>query len=351
MKRAIAAAAVALAIVAFAAVAQADPAEYGLKAVNASVSTSQAGGHPDFTTFIQLKTEREEGNELPSPTQSTIIALPPGLLANPNAVPTCTAEQLVTTDVTNPSNETGCPQASQLGTTEVAVKLSGTVLNVNEPVFNMQPRFGEPARLGFIAVNYPILVDTALRDGPGEDYGATARIEGISSRAPLFSAKTTIWGVPADQSHDAERITPYEAINGGVPLTPDGKRSSSLVPVPVMLNPTRCGVSQGVDFVATPYMLPDLHSELFAPMSPNSGCSLLDFEPDMSISPTTAQAETGSGLDVDLSFPTAGLEHPNLLVQAAQRKVEVTLPEGMSVNPSEAAGGLGVCSEGDFDRE
>jgi len=350
MTRLIALLTVALSI-AVAAQAQADPTEYGLKEVGAFASTTQAGGHPDFVTFLQLKTEHEAGTNLPSPTQRATIALPVGLLANPTAVEACSAEQLVTTDVEDPSSATGCPVASQVGVTEVVVKKEGTILNVTEPVFNMQPRFGEPARLGFIAVNYPIVVDTVLRDGPSEDYGATARVEGVSARAPLFSARTTIWGLPADESHDGQRITPYEAINGGVPLTSTGKRSSGLAPVPFTVNPTSCGVSQGVDFTATPYMLPDLHSELFAPMAANSGCGLLEFKPDFSIAPTTPQASSSSGLNVKLTFPTDGLEHDNLLAEAAQKRVEVTLPEGMSVNPSEAAGGLGVCSQEEFERE
>jgi hypothetical protein len=350
MRRCVTALAAVIAALALAAGAQADPTEYGIKEVSASVSTPQAGGHPDFTTFFKLKTEGEEGANLPSPTQDATIALPPGLLGNPTAVPPCSAEQLVTTDVEDPSNATGCPQASQVGITEVTVKKEGAVLTFNEPVFNMAPRFGEPARFGFIAVNYPVLVDTVLRDGPGGDYGVTATVEGISSRAPLFSAKTTIWGVPADERHDGERITAYEAIHGGTPETSTGKRESGLVPVPVMLNPTRCGVAQAVAYGATPYMLPTLHVEAFAPLLPNSGCGLLEFKPDFSVAPTTSQAETGTGLDANLSFPTQGLEHPNLLGEDEQRRVEVTLPEGLTVNPSEAVG-LGVCSEADFEAE
>jgi hypothetical protein len=351
MKRLVAVLALAVSFVA-AGEAQADPTEYGLKEVSASASTVQAGGHPDFVTLLKLKTEHEAGTNLPSPTSSATIALPVGLLGNPTAVPMCSAEQLVTTDVEDPSNATGCPVASQVGITEVVVKKEGTILNVTEPIFNMQPGVGKPARLGFIAVNYPIVIDAVLRDGPGEDYGATAKVEGVGSRAPLFSARTTIWAVPAEESHDTQRITPYEAINnGGVPLTPTGKRSSGLVPVPFMVNPTSCGLPQGVHFTVTPYMLPELHSDLFAPMAANTGCGLLEFKPDLSIAPTTPQASSGSGLNVKLTFPTDGLEHDNLLAEAAQKRVEVTLPEGMSVNPSEAAGGLGVCSEEEFQRE
>jgi len=297
-----------------------------------------------------LKTVEEKGLDLPATTQRTTLELPPGLLANATAIPTCSAAQLISTDVEDPSNASGCPQDSQVGITDVRVGVEGQFTGFREPVYNLEPRYGEPARFGFIAgTSYAVLVNTELRSGG--DYGATASVEGISSLAPLLSADTTIWGVPADPSHDADRTTPYEAGRHIPPQTPTGTRASSLVPVPFMLNPTHCGVERNFTVTATPYALPDLHSTLTAPMGPVFGCNLLEFKPDLSIVPTTAQAETGSGLDVNLSFPTDGLEHPNLLVEDEQRKVEVTLPEGVSVNPSEAAGGLGVCTQADFAAE
>src|SRR4029079_13940321 len=59
---------------------------------------------------------------------------------------------------------------------------------------------------------------------------------------------------------------------------------------------------------------------------------------------------TGSGLNYRLTIPTDGLEHPHLLYDSEMKRAEVILPEGMTVNPSEAEG-LGVCSEADFANE
>jgi hypothetical protein len=331
--------------------AQADPSEYALKEVSASTSTDQAAGHPDFHTFFRLKTEKEEDKNLPSSTQTTLFHLPAGLLGNPTAIPTCSAEQLVTTDVDDPSPSNGCPQDSQVGITEVKLQKNGGFAGFTEPIFNMEPRYGEPARFGFFADVYPIFIDVGLRQGPGEDYGATASVEGISSFIPLLSADTTFWGVPADESHDGERITSYEGFHSnGVPETPTGRRSSSLVPVPLMLNPVRCGEARDVSITAIPYGLPTLHSILTAQMGSGVGCDLLEFKPETAATPTTTAAESPSGLDFELSFPTDGLEHPNLPGEDEQRKAEVTLPEGVTVNPSEAVG-LGVCTEADFAKE
>jgi hypothetical protein len=349
MNRFTVALAAALAIVGVAAQAQADPSEYAIESASATASTTQAGGHPDFEIALRLKTE-PGGEDLPSTTQDLYFKLPPGLLGNPNAVPKCTAAQLMGTDPEDPSSGTGCPQASQVGIAEVELFKDGLLLAaIFEPIFNMEPGYGEPARLGFFAYLLPVFISTELR--PDRGYAATAKVEGASSLIPLLSANSTLWGAPADESHDGQRITAYEAVHtGGAPDTPNGKRSSGLVPVPFMLNPVRCGLSQGIDITAIPYALPDLEAKAFAPLQPNSGCGALEFEPSMSIDATTSQADTGSGLDVDLSFPTDGLENPNVYVGAEQKRAEVTLPEGVTVNPSQAVG-LGVCTEADLARE
>jgi hypothetical protein len=349
MKGPSAVAAAMLLVGAFAGHASADPAEYGLKAVGAATSADLAGTHPDFETFFELKTEKEAGKRLPSTTESAKFELPPGLLANPGAVPRCTAADLIETDIESSASENGCPQDSQVGVTEVRLYGNGGLAGFVEPVFNMEPRSGEPARLGFMAEPFPVLIDTELRsDG---DYGVTAGIEGTSSLIPLLSARTTLWGVPADETHDTQRITSYEGFhNGGVPETPTGKRSSSLVPVPFMVNPTRCEVARNITVTATPYALPNLHSKAIAPLAPAFGCSALDFDPDLSVLPTTADAGTGSGLNAVLKFPQGGYEHPNLSVESQMKRAEVTLPEGVTINPSQAQG-LGACSEAEFARE
>lgn len=341
-----AALAVALMTVAIASSALADPSDYDIQAVEASVSTSEAGAHPDFTTAFSLK--REGSGELPSATKDTVLELPPGLLGNPTVVEECSVAQFASTDAETPGNATGCSQSAQIGTVEVELFRGGDTITLVEPLFNLQPRKGEPARFGFFGLSYPIVIGTQLRsDG---DYGITATAEETSSFIPLLSAKVVIWAVPADKSHDTERITPYEAAHGGVPETPTGRRESGLPRETFMVNPTRCGVPQGVNFAVTPYAPAGLRREAFAPLEENFGCGLLGFSPALSITPTTAQASSGTGLDVELEFPDAGLRDPGLKADAAMKRAEVTLPAGVTVNPSQAVG-LSACSVADFARE
>lgn len=327
--------------------AAADPANYGIESVEASVSTAQAGAHPDFTTTLTLK--REANNELPATTRDAIFELPPGLTGNPMAVPTCSLARFVATDVNDKSNATGCPQASQVGITEIELFNNGGTQRLSEPVYNLEPGAGEPARLGFFGKSFPVVLDARLRSDT--DYGVTVAAEGISSLIPLLTATTTIWAVPADESHDAQRITAYEALhNGGAPETPNGKRSSGLALKPFMVNPVQCGVPQGVNVATVSYSLPDLRFEAFAPLPPNTSCGLLDFSPELSTAPTTSSAETGSGLDVELHFPSDAFENPSIPGEDIPKRVELLLPEGLTVNPSQATG-LGACSEGEYANE
>ncbi len=347
MRRAIAAIAL-LALLAIGAQAQADPHEYDIKSISASTSTDEGGAHPDFTTSFELRTEKEEGKQLPSTSAEIRFELPPGLVANLGASAKCTTAQLVETDTGDPTNATGCPQDSQVGITHVQLFNEGGLNSFVEPVFNLEPGYGEPARFGFIADRLPVIIDTRLE--PNRQYAITAIVKGAASLIPLLSADTTFWAVPADSSHDGERITAYEGIRGGVPLTPNGKRASSLAPTAFMANATRCGVSRDVAITAIPYALPNFGIRALAPMGPAFGCSTLDFSPSISVVPTIANADSGSGLNAELTFPQEGLKDPQTPVEAHMKKAEVTLPRGVTVNPSQAAG-LGACSEAAFARE
>ncbi|HKT82436.1 MAG TPA: hypothetical protein VJQ84_01225, partial [Solirubrobacterales bacterium] len=329
------------------ATAGADPANYGIEVAEATVSTDRAGGHPDFTTVLTLK--REPNNELPSTTRDVTFELPPGMAGNPTAVPTCSLARFVSTDVNDNTNVTGCPQAAQIGITEVELFNNGGTQRLSEPVYNLEPGAGEPARLGFFGGSFPVVLDARLR--AESDYGVTVAAKGISSLVPLLSATTTIWAVPADESHDAQRITPYESVhNGGAPETTNGKRSSGLALKPFMLNPVRCGVDQSIAISAVNYSQPSLKFEAFAPLGPNTGCGQLDFSPRLSLAPTPTRASAGAGLDLDLEFPDEGFENPVIAGEDIQRRVELLLPEGLTVNPSQAAG-LAACTPAEYGRE
>jgi len=73
-----------------------------------------------------------------------------------------------------------------------------------------------------------------------------------------------------------------------------------------------------------------------------TGCEALPFSPSISAQPSTQSAGAPSGYSVDLHVPQT--ESPSVPATAQLKKAVVTLPAGVRVSPS-AAAGLGACSE------
>ncbi len=73
-----------------------------------------------------------------------------------------------------------------------------------------------------------------------------------------------------------------------------------------------------------------------------TGCEKLRFEPEVSLEPTGRQANTPTGLNVNIHIPQN--ENPNGLATPPVKSTIVTLPQGMTVNPG-FADGLAGCSE------
>jgi hypothetical protein len=324
----------------FATPAHADLSDYGIESVTASLSTSQAGDHPDFVTTIKLKTDPsgtpdEAGNRPPyARTKDLVVDLPPGLIGNPNTVAQCTNLQFSTAL----SGGGGCPQDSQVGVT--VVRLFGLNKTLSEPIFNLQPPSGDGntvARLAFWGYVYPVYINVRVRSE--SDYGLTATLKAVPSAVGLISADTTLWAVPASPSHDKQRLTALEAGPGGKSESPP--RASGLTPQPFMTNPTSCGEPLQIDFATSSYALPDRVSTVSAPLPAITGCGLLDFDPSLSVTPTSSEAAAPTGLDAELSLRQN--EAVDGLATSQLRDSVVTLPQGMTIAAG-AADGLAACS-------
>jgi len=260
------------------------------------------------------------------------------MAGNPKAAPTCTPEELG-----DGYADSACPFASQVGTTLIRVIQPVTGV-FNEPVYNMTTPKGMVARLGFIAAGWPAFINVRLDP---EDHTVVSRVEGIPSASGLSGATTTLWGVPALPVHDEDRVTPKEVLEGGAP---PGGRSVDTPKKPFLVNPTECTQARKVTVTATSYQLPGQPSTKKAAFPQISGCGLVEFNPTATLTATSAQSASSTGLTYDLAMPDEGLFSPNVNYGSELKSDEVILPEGMTLNPS-AAEGLGVCSEADLARE
>ena len=301
--------------------------KYAVKAVSASLSTTQAGAHADLTTVFELT--RDEDNEPFALTRDIAVSLPPGMIGNPQDFPRCSIEELGTQ-----VEESECPVDSQVGVTDITLggAESGAFF---EPIYNMDPPGGDiVARLGLFAGIYPTLIN--VRVNP-IDYSLTATIEGAAAASSLSKAVTTLWGVPADESHDTERLTPGEAVNGEFP--PEG-REATLPPRPFMTNPTDCSLAREISVTATSYQLPGSPSTKSAPFPSITGCGKLSFPLSFTAIPTNPEASAPTGLDATLTMPQD--ETPQGLANSTLKAAVVTLPPGLVINPA-AGDGLGAC--------
>jgi hypothetical protein len=105
-------------------------------------------------------------------------------------------------------------------------------------------------------------------------------------------------------------------------------------------NPTTCGqpLSTGLDLLY--YDFTAVHAD--GPWPATTGCDQLSFNPSLTAKPTTTQADTASGLDVDLVVPQA--QSPFTPSPSEIRATTVTLPKGFSINPN-AADGKTTCTD------
>ncbi len=300
--------------------------KYEVKSVGASLSSNQAGAHADMTIFFALSEEEKEHKPF-ARTRDLFVSLPPGVIGNPQNFPRCTIAQLG-----EEPKKSECPQDSQVGVSEVTLAELGTLI---EPVYNLPSPGGDVvARFGLFAGPYPAVIN--VRVNP-LDYSLVAAVEGAPAAAELISAKTTLWGVPAAESHDELRLTPLEAANRETPVG----RKSGQPEAPFLSNPTDCSLKREVSVKAVSYQLPSAPSSKSAPFPQISGCGKLSFSPSLTVIPTNPEAFAPTGIDATLTIPQD--EAPKDLATSTMKSAVVTLPEGLVINPS-AGDGLQGCS-------
>ena len=220
----------------------------------------------------------------------------------------------------------------------------------------MVPAPGAPAELAFPVLGHPIAVTVRPRsDG---DFGISAAVRNVSEQLEIDGAVMTLWGVPASPVHDPERFRRNGfAINNGLPGTAQRQPLPAGTPeVPFLSNPTRCGAVAEASVTGDSWLHPGRLAEDGRPvpggeswvtahtqMYPDgiTGCGKLTFEPQIEVRPSTSVADSPMGMTVTVRVPQN--ENPNNLATPELRNATVTLPQGVSIDPS-AANGLGGCT-------
>ncbi|HEY5051811.1 MAG TPA: hypothetical protein VII45_00200, partial [Solirubrobacterales bacterium] len=300
---------------------------------SASPSTTQAGGHPDVAFEVTYTT--------PEDPRTVSVHFPTGFIGNVHAAPRCTLAEF---------NLADCPVDSQIAVFEFSPNQFQTLLF---PAYSMETNPNQSGLLGLTVpfLNVPLFLELSGRTD--SDYGLDSASTPQVRTVIVDNIHGHLWGVPADPVHNFQRfITPLEATGacyapqeGCVPglegQTPTFAKPT-IPPVPFLQNPTTCGVPLTSSVDVEYYGGAVAHSQ--APWPAGTGCKQLSFNPSLTVKPTTGQADTASGVDVDIKAPQA--ESPTTPSPSELRTNRVILPKGFSVNPN-AADGKVACPDAD----
>ena len=308
----------------------------------------QAGSHPfDFGVDFALNTEgsgvfgvSEYNGEQVQPAggeiRNIVVNLPPGMVGNPTAVPRCTKPQFENDII-------GCPASTQIGL-DMAI-LAGESGPFNFPVYNLVPPPGVAAQFAFNLSGNAVYIDSRVRSGG--NYGITAETNNIPQRNIVFNS-LRIWGVPADRSHDARRPNEAEGCEGFC--------RANAASAAFLTLPTACEAPQSLSAeMRGTYQDESIRAGLTVTPPGENGlpfalgnCEVLGFEPSLTVSMDTSDSDTPAGLSAEVKTSQTGLTSPESLSSSDLRDTTVTLPQGVVINPGQAAG-LVACSAAQAD--
>ncbi|HWM64167.1 MAG TPA: hypothetical protein VNP96_09305 [Solirubrobacterales bacterium] len=344
----IALASMAMALCALAPTASAD---FGLESFDVTFTNAngtpvtQAGAHPfAMTTTFSVNTRPDPTlGEIPDEAfRNFDFAQIEGLIGNPTAVPACTTLEFIDHVGIKPS----CADSSVVGIVEVQI-VSLEDDPVSAPVYNLVPPPGVAAKLGFWAINTPVTIEVGVNET--HPFNIIGRGRNIPQTVPFYSSVFTLWGNPADPAHDIDRGL---CVSAG-----DAKCPAGIAIKPFLTVPRSCEGPLETTYEISSWLNPPgldsgfvlTHDQGGTPQG-FLGCGKLGFSPEIEAQPTSQSAESPTGLDFNLRFDDEGLTSPDGLAQSEIKKAVVTLPEGMTANPS-LAEGLGACSLAQYESE
>jgi hypothetical protein len=311
---------------------------------------TQAGSHPyQLTTVLTLNSEppgpRGEVRSAQLP-KDLVSELPPGLFGNPTPFAQCTDKQFNKQANIESGREVianDCAPQTAVGVAVVTTYLPGTgLIAVTDPIFNMVPLPGEPARFGFKVTGIvPVILDTSVRTG--KDYGVTVTSNNIIQISWLLGVKLTFWGVPGDRRHDSQRG--WECLEKFGTCTP----STAGAPPPFLGLPTSCAAPFETTVKGDSWGTPGTPVQQAQPVTyrlPEAldGCNHLPFDPSITVAPDIPNGSSSTGLTVGVHVSQTATLNPEGLAESTLKDTTVALPQGVALNPA-GANGLEACSE------
>jgi hypothetical protein len=271
---------------------------------------TQAAGHPPFgVTTFEFNSAPVGPFELPIGKVKNIrVDVSPGLAANPEAIPKCTLAQFE-------SNE--CPAGSLIGVNYLTVFTGAAFVTIPAPVYNLVQPAQSPTTEGLpleFGIHVPVVEEHILMLGRvswATDYHEYFEINGVSQATPLLKSKLVFFGT---------------AGTGFLTL------------------PSECTASTTSHLRVESWEGDVSETNTHTPVGVEN-CAAVPFAPTLNLAPSTTQSDQPDNVAVSVQLPQAKTA---VEIDSSDLKhAVVTMPEGMTLNPS-AANGLTACSNQEF---
>jgi hypothetical protein len=284
---------------------------------------TQAAGHPSWgiTKFVM----KHSGTSIEGASVKRIrVDVPPGLAANPEAPkPKCAITQFN-------ADPGGCPPGSVVGSTEMEAiaEPSGVPLALPEMAGTVYNLDGAPAGL---PLDFGIAVEPA-----GE----------LVSPIRLFLEGHVAWWSDYHEYFEIDNVPREATVNKLLPIA---------APLKVLMSKLNFNGHAGGNFLTLPSVCSSTTTSFLELESWNKersntethtpvgveGCENVPFAPSSTVVPETAQADAPDGATTVVQVPQKTA--PTDINTSDIRDAHVTLPEGLTLNPS-AAHGLEACT-------
>jgi len=315
----------------------------------------QAGAHPfemrvNFGMNLNLASDPELGDYTTTAGDIKTLEtrLPAGLIGDPQATPQCSGVNL---SRPGPGNKGNCPANTQVGSADLLLQDGvGVDFAYDVPVYNMVPPRGVVAAFAVAFLAHPVWIVASV--DPADHYSIVATVKDTTQILVPRSVALTLWGVPGDPAHDPLRMNPNgngaNAMNA--PFT--GAPIKSFLTMP-----SQCDFAGAASMRTNSWQDPASFVTQSGATIQMTGCddSRFQFNPTISVRPSSLTPSTPTGMDVDIAVPQKDdtvADATDLYAQNGRdvaintppvRDVRVVLPPGMVVSPS-SADGLAACT-------
>jgi hypothetical protein len=314
----------------------------------------EAGSHPVALT-LDVDFQVEGGGPFtPDDLRDLSFELPPGLIEDPTAVSVCSQADFHTPR-DSPWEESlsgeSCEDKSQVGIATVRSSFGGGTTRTFG-VFNLSPPPGAPSQLGLNAYGSPIIFVPSIRQAEGE-YGIMLETKDVPQHFGISGITLTIWGTPWSVLHNEQRgncLNAVEPTFGWAKCSVGRPANAEHKPGAYLTLPTSCEEPLSFSAIARSWQEPGESVVTAVNAEPLEGCGALAFEPVAGALLSNPRASSPSGYRFDINVDTSGVTDPARRAPTPLRKAVVTLPEGVTINPSVGAG-LGVCGLAQYEAE